>query len=120
MNKTRHIWLVLCPFVLAVSGCGFPPLSKLAGSDVPGDAGTTTASGGTESFRLELLAGDIGGAGNGDGTGTAARFNNPSGVAVIDAAGNFYIADRDNSTIRKGNATGGVTTFAGSPGRPGS
>jgi sugar lactone lactonase YvrE len=35
-----------------------------------------------------------------DGTGTAARFNNPDGVAV-DTSGHLYLADHNNSRIRK-------------------
>ncbi|WP_184338483.1 NHL domain-containing protein, partial [Prosthecobacter vanneervenii] len=57
--------------------------------------------------------------GSADGTGSAARFNNPSGVAV-DSAGNVYVADGDNSTIRKVTAAGVVNTLAGSAGETGS
>lgn len=40
----------------------------------------------------------------------------PEGVAV-DAAGNLYVADTTNCTIRKLSRTGIVTTFAGTAGR---
>ncbi len=51
--------------------------------------------------------------GNMEGTGTAARFYRPSGVAV-DASGNVFVADTFNNKIRKITAAGVVTTFAGS------
>ena len=49
-----------------------------------------------------------------DGTGTAAQFNLPTGVAC-DGSGNVYVADYGNQCIRKiVVATGAVTTLAGS------
>jgi streptogramin lyase len=57
--------------------------------------------------------------GSDDGTGPDARFGSPCGVAV-GGNGNVYIADTDNSTIRKVTPVGVVTTVAGNPGYPGS
>src|SRR5262249_21278326 len=50
----------------------------------------------------------------------AARFNGPVGIAA-DGAGNLYVADGINDTVRKiVIATGAVTTLAGAPGQAGS
>lgn len=57
--------------------------------------------------------------GSSDGNGTNARFNRPFSVAV-DSTGNMYVADKDNSTIRKITPAGDVSTLAGSPGNTGS
>lgn len=72
-----------------------------------------------QSFTFTTLAGSTGQGGSADGTGSAARFQNPRGVAV-DTAGNVYIADTGNNTIRRISSVGVVSTVAGSAGRIGS
>src|SRR6185436_6463387 len=65
---------------------------------------------------VSTLAGVADLTGDANGTGTAARFNAPGGV-VADGAGNLYVADTGNNTIRKiVIATRAVTTIAGTAG----
>ena len=54
-----------------------------------------------------------------DGVGNAARFHNPMGM-VLDASGLLYVADRENSRIRRVAANGEVVTLAqlGASARP--
>jgi hypothetical protein len=70
------------------------------------------------SGSVTTLAGLAGITGIADGTGTAARFNGPSGIA-IDTTGSLYVADTLNHTIRKITPAGVVTTVAGTAGSGG-
>lgn len=67
---------------------------------------------------VTVFAGRSGSSGTTDGTGDAARFNSPSGIA-IDSTGNLVVTDTGNSTIRKITSAGAVTTFAGTAGTSG-
>jgi hypothetical protein len=65
--------------------------------------------------QVSTFAGTAGLAGSADGTGAAARFNWPRGVAT-NSTGTVYVADTGNNTIRKITPTGVVSTFAGTAG----
>lgn len=62
--------------------------------------------------QVTTLAGTSGSTGSADGTGAAARFNQPSGVSVA-GSGSLAVADTANATIRQTSSTGVVTTLAG-------
>ena len=83
------------------------------------DAGNTSIRKITANGTVTTFAGLSGIAGSSDGVGAAARFNAPQGIAV-DSAGNIYVADTNNSTVRKVTAGGAVTTIAGVAGQTGS
>ncbi len=67
---------------------------------------------------VSTLAGQPGVTGSSNGIGSGALFKNPEGTAV-DAAGNIYVADDLNRTIRKITPGGDVSTLAGKPGTQG-
>lgn len=68
---------------------------------------------------VTTLAGTAGVHGATNGTGPAASFAEPNGVAA-DAAGNVYVADAYNNLVRRVGANGSVSTFAGISGVSGS
>jgi len=62
---------------------------------------------------ITTIAGNGTGGLSGDsGPATAASLNSPRGIAV-DSTGRLYIADRNNNRIRRVDAAGTVSTFAG-------
>jgi hypothetical protein len=83
-----------------------------AGNVLVADTGNSTIRKVTSAGVVTTLAGTTGVTGSVDGTGSAARFNQPAGVAV-DTAGNVFVADSENCTIRKVTSAGVVTTLAG-------
>jgi sugar lactone lactonase YvrE len=98
------------PFDLAVDG---------AGNVYVADSGNSMIRKITPEGVVTTLAGSAGLSGADDGTGSAARFNNMSGITA-DAGGNVFVADTGNHTVRRITPAGVVTTLAGQPGVTGS
>lgn len=73
----------------------------------------------TPAGEVTTVAGQAGSSGSTDATGTSASFYRPQQIA-IDSAGNLYVTDSNNRTIRKIDTSFGVTTLAGTPGSSGS
>lgn len=70
----------------------------------------------TPSGKVTTLAGTAGKEGYNDGTGSAARFRHPKGIA-LSRDGILYVVDHENRTIRKITQEGVVSTFAGTTGK---
>ncbi|RYE75333.1 MAG: DUF839 domain-containing protein, partial [Oxalobacteraceae bacterium] len=108
VSRSRLNLLGALGLMALLAGCGDGiPKDKGKDDDKPPPAPTAA---------LSVFAGDPTADGTMDGTGTAARFNNPHGLA-IDSSGNVYVADRGNYVIRKITPDGVVTTLAGGAGQ---
>ena len=65
---------------------------------------------------VTTLAGNPGVAGFSDGTGTAAHFRFPAGIAYDPFRDVLWVSDKDNHVIRRVTLGGTVTTISGLPG----
>ena len=99
----------------------YPAALAIDGSGVLYVADAFTIRKVTPAGAVTTIAGSLSATtpGNADGTGSAAQFNFPTGLAV-DSSGTLYVADTSSHTIRKITAGGVVTTFAGAAGVSGS
>ena len=73
--------------------------------------GTIDDDDGTTWIDTVAGTGTTGSSGDG-GAATSARLHSPDGV-TLDSADNLYIADRSNHRIRRVDASGNISTFAG-------
>jgi sugar lactone lactonase YvrE len=74
---------------------------------------------GVEADFVVDLAGTSGTPGSTDGVGAGALFDGPRGIAWDKASGAIYLADRNNSTIRKLSFSFGAWTSTTPAGQPG-
>jgi sugar lactone lactonase YvrE len=84
-----------------------------AGNLYVADTGNHTIRRVAADGTVSTIAGLAGTQGTSDGTGSAARFNQPTGIA-LGPDGDLYVADRSNNLIRRVTTAGVVTTYAGS------
>ena len=92
-----------------------------AGNVYVADSGNNTIRRITQGQVSSTIAGIAGNSGANDGAGGAALFNFPAAVAA-DRAGNLYVTDQNNHTIRKLTPAGAnwiVSTIAGVAGSSG-
>jgi serine/threonine protein kinase/sugar lactone lactonase YvrE len=105
-------WLALTTAPVAASLTGI--VSTVPATVAPSNPAPAVPGG----LRLAVWAGQVGVSGSEDGPAGEARFRAPEAVAV-DNAGNLYVADTGNNTIRKIDAGGVVRTLAGKAGEHG-
>ena len=84
-----------------------------AGNVYVADSGNSTIRRIAPDGTVTTLAGLAGSSGTTDGTGAAARFDSPAGIA-LGPDGDLYVADRNSHLIRRVTTAGVVTTYAGS------
>jgi serine/threonine protein kinase/sugar lactone lactonase YvrE len=99
LTVPKAIWILACIAGVALLGWTFWPRHSRPAVPPPIASVTT-------------LAGQVGTSGYADGTGNQAQFQLPNNVAV-DKAGNVYVADTANDTVRKITPDGIVSTLAG-------
>ena len=89
-----------------------------AGTVYVSDSSSNTIRKISPAGSVTTVAGTAFAAGSSDGPGASALFRVPLAVAT-DAAGNVYVSDTQNRTIRKITPAGNVSTLAGSAGLSG-
>lgn len=125
-----HVTMPAADLTIAAGAVGYGGGMDGVGTDARLNAAGVTADGGVLYFTgnasvrrfdpatgmVDTLAGNESATGSDNGVRDAARFWTPRGLAA-DGAGNLYVSDTSNHTVRKlVIATGEVSTFAGAAG----
>jgi hypothetical protein len=125
-NTLRKVVIATGAVTTVVDGTGAPLHFDGPGDIAADGAGNLFVADGTMIRKVVIATGAVttfAGAnialGTADGIGAAARFTRPQGIAS-DGAGNLFVADTYDYTIRQiVVATGVVSTLAGTPGQAG-
>ena len=117
-KRAKLFYALLAGFIIMVgAGVG---IIYWALSPKNQSSSSSLASNSANNFHvIEVNLFGTGVAGSQDGPSSNASFHSPSGVTA-DNEGNIYIADAGNNVIRRINATGFVSTLAGSAIQPAS
>ncbi len=107
----RALLLLVATSAACVPGGEFDGGTAAAGGGSGGAGGSVEVPDASTGWNIALFAGS-GMRGSQDGPPGTARFDDPRGLA-IDLAGNLYVADRGNRSIRKVDPQGNVTTLSG-------
>lgn len=99
-------------FTLSSTGFGTGSLSLVAtpAAASAGSALNASVSLDATVYSSVIAGGGVNGGGYADGTGAAAAFDSPAGVAVDSANGDLYVADTYACSIRQVTTAGVVTT----------
>ncbi len=100
-------------FTLSATALGSATLSisAMPTAALAGNTLTVTTPLTADSLTTTIAGNPVGGFA--DGTGTAASFSGPSGIANDAGNGNLYVTDQHNCAIREVTPAGVVTTIAG-------
>ena len=131
-DKTNHRIRKITPsgLVSTIAGSGIAGFTDAAGilakfnspSGIAIDSSGNLFIADTSNHRIRMIDSNnivttyagSGVAGYADGTGTVARFNFPTGIAV-NGMGNVYVADKSNHRIRKITSTSVSINYSGNP-----
>ena len=106
-KRSRVLPTALAPRPVSITPWASPSIAR--GEIYVSDSTNNTIRLITPAGVVTTFAGLAGVSGAQDGTGNAALFNNPQGLAV-DSSNNIYVADTGNSCIRRINPAGVVVT----------
>jgi ELWxxDGT repeat protein len=115
LRSPRGVAINAAGSVMFIADSGNHTLRRVTLTTTP----ATPALAETVTANVSLMAGSAQVSGSDNGTGSGAKFNNPTSI-VMDNSRTAYVTDTGNHTIRRVTEGGTVTTLAGTAGSTGS